>query len=61
MPTLQQQTSYNWAIYHSGQTPARLVGFVDDAPNKQTAIARAIRELRVPMSERGRLMALRRG
>ena len=40
--------------------PVRFVGIIDNAPDEQTAIARAIVEYDVPPNESGRLMALRR-
>jgi hypothetical protein len=55
----QQQASRSWAIYYTQQTPARLVGFID-APDKRAAIAQAIKEYKIPVSERGGLVAQRR-
>jgi hypothetical protein len=53
------QQNRSWAIYHIRHTPAKLVAIVD-APDAETAIARAIEQENVPPNERGRLMARRR-
>lgn len=60
-PTNEQQPrGYSWSIYHIKGTPAQFVGTIDNAPDEQTAIARAIGEYNIPPNERGRLMARRR-
>jgi hypothetical protein len=43
-PTEQQQhlRGPSWSMYHIKSTPAKFVGVIDNAPNVQTAIARAI-------------------
>jgi len=57
-PIQAQKTS--WAIYHLKHTPAEFVGIIDDAPDAETAIERAVEKLGVSQNERGRLLAKRR-
>lgn len=58
--TPKQQQTHSWVVYYLKGTPAKLVGIVDDAPDEQTAIVKAIEEYEVPPHQRGKLMAQRR-
>ena len=53
-----KQRSHTWAVYKGA--PEKFMGFIYDAPDEQTAIARAIVKYQVPPNERGRLLARRR-
>ncbi len=55
-----KQKTHIWAVYRINGTPAKFMGFIYDAPDEQTAIARAIEKYKVPSNERGKLMAKRR-
>jgi len=55
-----KQKTHIWAVYHIKGTPAKFMGFIYDAPDEQTAIARAIKKYSVPPNEREQLMARRR-
>jgi hypothetical protein len=54
-----EQPDHLWAVYHIRGTPAQLVGIVD-APDEQSAIAKAIEGYKVPENQRNRLIARRR-
>src|SRR5580704_7365579 len=50
-----QQQLHSWAVYHIRRTPAQFVGLGYDAPDEQSAIAKAIEEYDVPRNLRNRL------
>jgi hypothetical protein len=57
---IKQQSNHSWGVYHIRGTPAQFIGLVDEAPDEQSAIKRAIEEFKVPENQRGRLIAQRR-
>ena len=60
MPKPRQiSQTYSWAVFIR-DVPPKFVGIIDNAPDEQTAIARAIVEYYVLPPERGRLIAQRR-
>jgi hypothetical protein len=57
-PTKEQ--AHSWAVFHIRGTPAQFIGLVWNAPDEQSAIAKAIEQYEVPENLRGRLIARRR-
>jgi hypothetical protein len=51
--TTKQPEPHSWAVYRVKGTPAELVRSIDNAPDEQTAIARAIEEYEVPLTSAG--------
>jgi hypothetical protein len=49
---MREKTHNNWVVYQiKGKRPAKFIGIVYNAPDKKTAIARAIEEYHVPANE----------
>lgn len=49
---IREKTHNNWGVYQiKGGRPAKFIGFVYNAPDKKTAIARAIEEHGMPANE----------
>jgi hypothetical protein len=51
--------TYSWAVFIK-DVPVKFVGIIDNAPDAETAIDRAIEQYQVPPNEREWLMAQRR-
>jgi hypothetical protein len=54
-----KQQGHGWAIYHLRGTPAPFIGIVE-APDEQSAIAKAIQEFKIAGEQQKRLLARRR-
>jgi hypothetical protein len=49
---IREKPPNNWVVYQiKGKRPLRFIGFVYNAPDKKTAIARAIEEYDVPAEQ----------
>jgi hypothetical protein len=59
MALRRKHPQHSWAVYHIKNRPAKFVGLVK-APDRRTAITRAINECSAPTTEPRWLMALRR-
>jgi hypothetical protein len=49
---------YRWQIYHVKDTPAKFIGTVT-APDEETALRKAVVELKIEHNLRSRLVAMR--
>jgi hypothetical protein len=54
-----KEQTHSWAVHHVRGTPAQLVGIVDDAPDEQSAIAKAIEQYELLEALPNRLIAPR--
>ena len=58
-PSYDQSGNYSWTVFIK-DVPVKFVGIIDNAPDAETAIERAIEQYQVPPNERDWLMVLRR-
>jgi hypothetical protein len=59
-PMAKPPKDYSWRIYHTKDTPAKLIGSIT-APDEESALRTAIVELKIEDKLRSRLVALRQG
>ena len=57
---MSAKKDYRWRIYHVKDTPAKFIGAVT-APDEETALKRAVSELKIDLKIRNRIVALRQG
>jgi hypothetical protein len=59
-PMAMRLKDYRWQIYHIKDTPAKFIGTVT-APDEETALKKAVIELKINPKVQRRLTALRQG
>jgi hypothetical protein len=57
---MSAKKEYRWRIYHVKDMPAKFIGAVT-APDEETALKRAVSELKNDPKIRNRIVALRQG
>jgi hypothetical protein len=59
-PSMPPKKDYRWSIYHIKWTPAKFIGTVY-APDQETALKYAVKELEIEPKIRNRIVAMRQG